>query len=76
MPMRTGAKTSIQGMKVSANLQDGKPKLRLRIQRMSTQKFTKTEMVGIVIDELEFAFDDDGEFIGIESGGAVFRTAS
>ena len=67
-----GENLDIQGMKVSANLQDGKPKLRLRIQRMSTQGILpKTEMVGIVIDELEFAFDDDGEFIGIEK--AVVR---
>ena len=67
-----GENLDIQGMKVSANLQDGKPKLRLRIQRMSTQGILpKTEMVGIVIDELEFAFDEDGEFIGIEK--AVVR---
>jgi len=46
--------------------------LRVRIQRMSTQGILpKTEMVGLVIDEVEFAFNDEGEFIGVEQ--AVLR---
>jgi hypothetical protein len=67
-----GENLDIQGLKVSANLQEGKPALRLRIQRMRTEGILpKVEIIGLVIDEVEFAFDDEGEFIGIEQ--AVVR---
>jgi hypothetical protein len=67
-----GENLDMQGLKVSANLQEGKPTLRLRIQRMRTEGILpKAEIIGLVIDEVEFAFDDEGEFIGIEQ--AVVR---
>ena len=68
-----GENLDVQGLKVSANLQEGKPTLKLRIQRMSTQGvLPNTEIVGLVIDEVEFAFDEEGEFIGIEKAVCRF----
>ena len=60
-----GKNLNVRGLKISANFKEGKPSLSARIQRMRMQGvLPNAEIVGLVIEDVDFAFDDEGVFIG------------
>lgn len=68
-----GENLQIKGLKISANIEDGKPSLSLRVQRLRTQGvLPKAEVLGLSIDEAEFAFGEEGEFLGLRKARLRF----
>ncbi len=68
-----GENLELNGLKISVNLKDGKPNLTLRAQRLRTRGvLPKTEILGLIIDGIEFAYSEDGEFLGIREAKLRF----
>lgn len=71
--MTWGENLDVQGLKISANLQEGKPSLTFRVQRLRTQGvLPKSELIGLVVDGVEFAFGEEGEIIGVRKAKIRF----
>ena len=70
-----GENLEIQGLKLSADIRDGKPNLALRVKRLRSQGILpQAEIVGLVIDNIEFSFGEDGEFTGIRKAKLRFSS--
>ena len=68
-----GENLNVRGLKIAANFKEGKPSLSARIQRMRMQGLLpNAEIVGLVIDDVDFAFDDEGGFIGLSKAKLRF----
>ncbi|MEK9772982.1 MAG: YdbH domain-containing protein [Opitutae bacterium] len=68
-----GENLDLQGLKISANVEDGKPSLTFRVQRLRAQGvLPKAEIVGLTVDGVEFAFGEEGEFIGMHKARVRF----
>ena len=61
-----GENLKMSGLKISANLQDGVPQISLRVQRMETGGLLpQAEILGLTMDEIEFAYGEDNEILGL-----------
>ena len=63
----------MNGLKISANLQDGVPKINLRVQRLETGGLLpKSEILGLTIDDIAFAYGDANELLGLSQAKVRF----
>ena len=68
-----GENLRMSGLKISLNLEDGLPKVTTRIQRLQTGGLLpQAEILGLSIDELEFAYGENDELLGISNAKLRF----
>ena len=68
-----GKNLNVRGLKITANFKEGKLSLSARIQRMRMQGvLPNAEIVGLVIEDVDFAFDDEGGFVGLSQAKLRF----
>ena len=68
-----GENLRMSGLKISANLEDGLPKVTTRIQRLQTGGLLpQAEILGLLIDEVEFAYGENDELLGIRNAKLRF----
>ena len=68
-----GENLRMSGLKISANLEDGLPKVTTRIQRLQTGGLLpQSEILGLLIDEVEFAYGENDELLGIRNAKLRF----
>jgi hypothetical protein len=62
-----GSNLILQGMKLSTSLRDGNYKFSGGIKKLSTiEDLTSTELIGLTVDRIDFAKDEDGEIIHLQ----------
>ncbi len=68
-----GENLQVKGLKISSEIKDGQPTVDGRIQRLQTTGvLPNTEIVGLIIDDVEFAYDEEGEFLGVRHANLRF----
>jgi hypothetical protein len=68
-----GENLKMSGLKISTNLQDGVPKITLRVQRLETGGLLpQAEILGLTIDDIEFAYGDANELLGLSQAKVRF----
>ena len=68
-----GRNLQVKGPKISSEIKDGQPTVDGRIQRLQTTGvLPNTEIVGLIIDDVEFAYDEEGEFLGVRHANLRF----
>jgi len=71
--IRWGDNLKINGLKISLDVEDGKPGISCRIERLQTGGILPhSEIVGLTIDEIEFAYGENDEFLGLSSARVRF----
>lgn len=70
-----GDNLDLKGLKVSANMEDGKPSLSFRVQSLRTMGvLPMSEIFGLVVDGVELAYGEDDTFIGIRKATVRFSS--
>jgi hypothetical protein len=70
-----GKNLEVRGLKLAGSLEDGQPNLSVRVQRLRTQGvLPQAELFGLVVDEIEFAENEMGEFLGVRKASLRFSS--
>jgi len=70
-----GENLEVRGLKLAGSLVDGQPNLNVRVQRLRTQGvLPQAELFGLVVDGIEFAENEMGEFLGVRKASLRFSS--
>ena len=70
-----GENLEIRGLKLAGSIEDGQPNLSVRVQRLRTQGvLPQAELFGLVVDGIEFAENEMGEFLGVRKASLRFSS--
>ena len=70
-----GENLEVRGLKLAGFLVDGQPNLNVRVQRLRTQGvLPQAELFGLVVDGIEFAENEMGEFLEVRKASLRFSS--
>ena len=70
-----GENLEVRGLKLAGSLVDGQPNLNVRVQRLRTQGvLPQAELFGLVVDGIEFAENEMGEFLEVRKASLRFSS--
>ena len=70
-----GENLEIRGLKLAGSIEEGQPNLSVRVQRLRTQGvLPQAELFGLVVDGIEFAENEMGEFLGVRKASLRFSS--